>query len=385
MGYWYWRNLKSSWVVDESATNRFDLPERGAISGLRISVQQKNAVYLCNGYNDPFPVHKIALRILGNGNFEIVNVRGRQMEAMNFWETGEMSKRILWTVTGQTLTEELFIPFGRFLGDPKFGIFLENFAAGVQFEDTNTWSTTYVSDTYQKYTIDALMRKNPEAGLFSGGFLRKRQIYNKDTAGETQFPIRLPTINKLKQIYVFTEPDLSSSTYLPATTPFTNLSTLWLSIKSKEEYIWDNKSAGDIAFMMHQRFRRAARTEGMSGGGQTTGAYCDTKIYERQGQSLAGFTATQELYENAATNFERICKVHTTDSAGTPAARQFYWIAWGICPHGLIPLLLQDPMSDEEEWLDAEANKDVYVEGTEGASTGNWYIVLDELQKSYPT
>jgi hypothetical protein len=383
MPYWYWRNLKKDWVVDENTTNRFDLPERGAVSGLKVVVQQKNAAYLCSGYDNPYPVHRISLRILGNGNYEIVNVRGRQLEAMNFWETGEMSRRLLWTVTGQTITEELFIPFGRYLGDPKYGVFLERFGAGVQFEETNTWDTSYVSDTYQKYTIDALMRKDPEPGLFSGGFLRKRQIINKDTKTETQYGVKLPTENKLKQIYVFSEPDLSS--YVPATPIFTNLSTLWLSIKSKEEYLIDNKSAARLAYDMHQLYGRVAKTEGLSGGGANP-SYADTKIYERQGTSLSAFNTNFNVpVENAATNLERVIKVHTYDAAGSGQVAQYYWKAWGICPHGMIPLLLQDPMGDEAEWLDALANKDVYVEFTEGNNVGNIYIVLDELQKLYPS
>src|SRR4030042_5520835 len=308
LGYWYWRNLKNAWTVDEAATNRFDLPERGAVSGLKITVQQKNASNLCNGYDNPYPVHRIALRILGNGNYEIVNLRGRQLEAMNWWETGEMSKKLLWTISGQTLSEELILPFGRFLGDKKYGLRLSEFGAGVQLEDTNTWSTTYVTDTNQKYTIDALMWKGGEGQVFQGGYFRKRQVANEDTSSRTQHPVKIPTENKLKQLYVFTEPDLSS--YLPQTAVFPNLSTLWLSILSKEEYIWDAKGSGAIAYLMAQMYGRVARTEGMCEGSGGT-AYWDTKIYERQGTSITNYNTNSAInVENASTNLERVCKVN---------------------------------------------------------------------------
>jgi len=383
MPYWYWRNLKNAWAVDENTTNRFDLPERGAVSGLRIQVQQRNTSDLDNAYDNPYPVQRISLRILGNGNYEILNVRGRQLEAMNFWETGHMSKLLLWELRNLDLTEELFVPFGRFMGDPKYGLILEKFGAGVQFEETNTWDTTYVTDTYQKYTIDALMRKDPEPGLFSGGFLRKRQVTNKAAKSETQYGVKLPTENKLKQIYMFTEPSLTSN--LPTTVPFTELQTLWLSIKSKEEYLIDSMAASRLAYLIHQLYGRVAQTEGLTGDTAST-HYCDTKIYERQGtNSMVYNTTAGFLVEDAATNLERILKLYSKDTSGNAAGRQSYWAARGICPHGLIPLLLQDPMSDETEWLDALASKDVYVEFTEGVSTGNIYIVLDELQKSYPT
>lgn len=56
----------------------------------------------------------------------------------------------------------------------------------------------------------------------------------------------------------------------------------------------------------------------------------------------------------------------------------------GIAMHGLVPLLKQDPMSDESLWLNAKELADVYVEIDEGNSLGNWYLVLDELEKNYP-
>lgn len=381
--YWHWRNFKSAWSVNEAATNRFDLPEQGAVSGLKITVSQRNTSDLDNAYDNPYPTERISLRIMGNGNFEVLNLRGRQLEAMNFWETGHMSRKLLWTLRGINLSEELFIPFGRYLGDTKYGLKLENFGSGVQFEETNTWDTTYVDDTYQTYTVDALMRKNPEPGLFSGGFLRKRQVWNKAAATETQVGTKLTTLNRLKQIYVFTEPSLTS--HLPTTVPFTELQKLWLSIKSKDEYLIDNMGAATVAYYMHQLYGRVAHTEGLTGD-TASSHYCDTKLAERQGTSSMIYNTTAGFsVEAAATNLERILLMYTKDTSGTAAGRQTYWQANGICPHGMIPLLMQDPMSDETEWMDAALNKDVYVEGTEGVSTGNWYIVLDELEKTYPS
>jgi len=383
MGYWYWRNLWNAESVDENTTNSLDLPEKGYLSGLRIHVQQRNTSDLDNAYDNPYPTQRISIKILGNGNFEIINLRGRQLEALNFWDSGHMSRNLLWTLRDIDLSEELLIPFGRYLGDPKYGLILDNFKAGVQFQETNTWDTDYVTDTYQKYTIDALFRKNPESELFSGGFLRKRQVADESAAARTQHGVKLPTDNLLRQIHVFTEPSLTS--HLPTTVPFTELSTLWLSILSKQEYLINNMNLSNLARYMYQHFGRLARTEGLTGDTSAT-HYCDTKIYERRNTGAFMFNTTAGfLVEDAATNLERILKLYTKNTSGTAAGQQAYWNAEGICPHGLIPLLLQDPMSDESAWLDAKAQGDVYVEGTEGVSTGHWYIVLDELQKTTPS
>lgn len=384
MGYWYWRNLKTNWTQDEAATNRFDLPDQGMLSGLRIAVQQKNAAYLCNGYDNPYPTQKINPRIMGNGNKEIIDLRGKELEAINFWDTGKMSQMILWTVSGQTITEEVFIPFGRYLGDMKMGLDLGKWSSGVQFEDTNTWSTTYVTDTYQKYTIDGLFRKNPEGNLFSEGYLSKKHIANEESTARTQHEVKLPTTNKLKQIYLFTEPDLTDvTTYLPSITPFSNISAVWLGIKTNEEYILDNMPTGQQAYQMHQQYGRVADVGGLSGGGATT-MYIDTKIYERQETTFGTYnTNPRSFVEDAATNLERIIKGYSYDLATpTAALGQHYWHAKGICPHGIIPLLMQDPKSEQNEWLDAGQMADVSVACSEGTSGyGKWYIVLDELQK----
>lgn len=382
--YWYWRNIVSSRDVEESTTDRFDLPEQGAVSGLHITLQARNAVDLDNAVDLPYPTEEFSqIRLVGNGNFELVNAQARMIEAMNFWETGNMSRKLLWTLRGIDLSEEIYIPFGRYLGDPMYGLKLENFASGVQFESTNTYDTTSWTDDYTKITVDALMRKNPEGNLFSGGFLRKRVVKDKTAATETQFGVKLPTDNKLKQIYIFSQPAYSS--HLLATTPFAEVSRLWLSIKSREEYIWNNQIFGSIAYYMHQLYDRVAHTEGLTGD-QSATHYCDTKIAERQGTAVAMYNTTAGfIVEDAATNLERIAKMLTKDTSGTGAGRQMYWNAWGIAPHGMVPILMQDPASDDSQWMDAAVNKDVYVEATEGVSTGHWYIVLDELEKQYPS
>ena len=383
MPYWYWRNLQNGWAVTEASTDRFDLPEKGALSGLKITLRQHNTSDLDNAVDDPYPTQRVSLKVLGNGNFEIVNLRARQLEALNFWETGHMNRKLLWTLRGIDLSEEIFIPFGRYFGDMKYGLMLDRFGAGVQFEETNTWDTTYVTVGDQTLTIDGLFYKNPPSDLFSGGFLTKKQITNQSVAGRTQFGVKLPSDNLLKQIYVFTEPDHSS--HVMASTPFANLTTLWLSILAKQEYIINGMGAGALAYYMHQLYSRVARTEGLTGDTAST-HYCDTKIYERQGTGMAMFNTTAGfLVEDAATNLERVLKMYSKNTSGNAAGQQAYWNAQGICPHGIIPLLLQDPMSDETAWMDAKANGDVYVEASEGASSGHWYIVLDELQKAIPT
>lgn len=382
MGYWYLRPLKSDWSVDEATTNRFDLPSKGHLSGLYIRLNVTNAAVLKDMEN-VWPFQRTDIRIIGNGNKEIIDLRGRQLQALNFWETGEMPKDNLHAHSGGATEQYVFIPFGRYMGDPDYGLILENFKAGVQFEETNTFSTTYYTDATELYTIHGLFRKDPEPGMFSKGFFKKKQILNKDTASATEYDVKLPTENKLKQIHLFSEPDLSSNVCV--TGWFTNLDKIFLSIKSKEEYILDNVDSGFFARMIHQLYKRRAHNQIVAYGG-LGGDYWDTMIYERESShfSEVGTMGIGAMLEYTDSWLERTAHVYGYDLAGADKTLRFYLDSWGIGYHGDIPILLIDPMAEEEEYLDTKENADVTVGFTEGASTGNIYVVLDELQKTYP-
>jgi len=383
MGYWYWRALKNNWAIDENTTNRFDLPERGALSGLAVRLLTTNEADL-SSYDDPHFIQRITkLRIVGNGNYPIIDLMGKMVHALNFWDRGEMTHDTLSFVDTEQQSQYIYIPFGRYLGDPDYGLFLEKFGAGVQWEETNNISTTHFADGYSKMNIYGLFRKNPEPGLFGKGFLQKRQIIKKDANSETQYAVKLPTLNKLRQVHLFSEPTYASGVL--STTCFILTQNLFLSIKSKEEYILDNVSSSDWARFIYDCCRRRARTT-IRFRNAAAGDYYDTMIDERlQGwiqllQAAAIMPATV-----TATDQTRFMRMYEYLHDGTATANH-WWRAGseGILLHGMIPLLTLTPDTPEEQWLDADLNKDVYVEITEGSSSGNWYLVLDELQKTYP-
>jgi len=386
MSYWYWRALKTDMDIEHGVTQRFDLPEKGHLSALMMKLHVTSAADL-NNYNDPYPMQRMDLRVVGNGNVELIDLRGRQLQALNYWDDGKMPMDFVFCTSGSGTDQYAYIPFGRYIGDPKYGLILGNFAAGVQVEESDTFSDSYYTSGSSKLTVYGLFRKNPEAGLFSGGFLRKRQVLNKDTASETQYAVKLPTRNKLRQISLFTEPDLGTDDYLPETGPFTNLNKVWLGIKSREEYLLDNLDVSLYARYIHQMYKREPYTSIFTETSAGTDRTVDTMIYERQ-DSMAisnyGATAYGVTLKNT-TMWERIEIPYGWDADGTLTAVNCYLRSKGICYHGHVPMLMQHPLGDEEGWLDAYDLADVYIEFTEGASTGNIYVVLDELQKTYPS
>jgi len=386
MSYWYWRPLKSDWPLDEATTNKFDFPEKGHVSALALQLYNINELDM-GLYPRPYPVQRITKqRVVGNGNFEIINAEARWLQAMNFWEWGQ-------PIDGQYSSHDTIyqrnywaIPFGRYLGDPEYGLKLENFPAGVEFEDTNDISTTYFTDGSTKYNIWALMRKNPEPGLFAKGFFKKRLIKTKDANTETQYAVKLPTRAKLKQIYIFSEPTISS--YVQATAAQTLVKYLWLGVKGREEYILNNARVRDYVRHIHNAAGRLVQTSNFGIGMSTNSytCYVDSMIYRRFFSTLAMHGASY-LDNNAvwdANNDTAIFPVRT-GVAGSAAEAYFTMHHKGIMLHGQIPVLFQTDINDPAQWLDAEALADVYIEVTEGSGSGNWYTVLDELEETYPT
>ena len=383
MGYWYWRPLKTSWDLDHATTQRFELPDKGMLSALMLNLITVNATETCT-YDDPYPHQRIGFRVVGNGNKVIVDVRGRQLQAINYWDTGKMPWDMNVVLSGASCNQYSFIPFGIKPGDPLHGLDLSKFASGVQFEETNTFSDSYYTAGSSKLNIQGLFYKDPPGDLFGGGFMKKRQVINKTAASETQVSVKLPTENKLRQINMFTEPSLSSN--VPATGPFTNLTSIWLGVKSKEEYLLNNYNASQFARMIHQLYGRLPETKIRCRTGTASDKFIDTMIYERidsmavssQGATDYGITLHNLMM------WERIEKPNGYSAGGGGTNVNIYLKNQGILYHGHIPILLQDPESPEEDWLDAGELADVYVEFSEAASTGNIYIVLDELQKTYP-
>lgn len=382
MGYWYWRSLKEDWVINENTTNKEDLPDKGHVSAIMLKLKSKNEADL-SSYDNPYPVHRTDLTIRGNGNYPIISAKGRQLHAINFWNRGEMPKEGLDTIDTAEMEQYIYLMFGRYLGDPKYGLILDRFKSGVEFEDNNNIDTTYYTDLYTKYSLYALMRKNPEAELFSGGFLRKRLIKTLDAATRTKETVKLPTENKIRQIHLFSEPDQTSGVL--AATVFNVINKLFLSIKTEEEYILDNIPSDTFARFIHDFFARRARTQvrvqTASGGG-----YYDTMIYEKRNSQLQHLQASAYMaVGDATTDLTRMQRVYSYLHDGSAASGRYVLLDTnGICLHGNIPLLLLDPRSDEEEWLDTKENAEVRVHVTENSSSGNWYVVLDELQKEYP-
>jgi hypothetical protein len=386
MPYWYWRQLKNSLALTQATTNRFDFPERGAVSGLLVRQSSVNAATL-RAYDSTWNIQRQKLRLVGNGNYEILNAEARHLAAAQFFETGKMPILFLPHYTGNTQSYDLLVQFGRYLGDPQYGLMLEKFASGVQFEETNTFSPTYYTAGSDALTVWALMYKDAPADMFSGGFFKKRQILNKDAATETQYAVKLPTSNPIKQIHMFFDGDLSSN--IRGSSFPSPVSNVWLGVRSREEYILDNMSAAVLSRLMAARYGLIPVTKGWAYDNSAgSGSFFETCIYHERESVISPVGSTgaagSVLQEDMDSWQDSIARIKGRTDAGVAQSMECIIYSRGQALFGNLPLLMIDPLGPETSYLDADALKDVYVEFTESNATGNTYIVLDELEKTYP-
>jgi len=382
--YWYWRALKKDWVLDEGTTNKFDLPERGHLSGLAIATVAVNEEDLSD-YGNPYPIQRHSkFRVLGDGNFEIVNASGRQLKAIECWNDDVSPKGIYSQCDTHYQRNYLTIPFGRYMGDEKYGLILEKFEAGVEFEETNNYDTSYHEDGKSTLTIYGLFRKRPEAGLMDGGFLRKRNIIDKLTAAETEYGVKIPSRNKLRQIYLFSENAVAADG-TETGNAWDVAKTIWLTAKSKEELIIDNARLRTFSYWMHHHFGRLFHTRVIVKTGAGGDAYVDSMLYRSHevGQIAEEAAATDEFLMTTGGD-TRVKRNYMMAGGSETAGRMGEAYFTGIMLHGMTPLLVIDPKAEEDDYLDADEMKDIYFAATEGTSDDHWRLVLDEVQKTYP-
>lgn len=382
--YWYWRGLKKAWVLNEGTTNKLDLPERGHLSGIAIHSKCENKIAL-DDYDEPYPIQRhTKFRIIGNGNFEVVNASGKHLKSIECWNDNVDPKGMYDQGPGKFQRNYITIPFGRYMGDEDYGLVLERFAAGVELEETNKYNIVQYKDTKQTLDVYGLFRKRPEPGCFAKGFLRKRVIIEKDALSEVQYAVRIPTLNKIRQIYLFSEADVSDG--VETGVPIYTANYVFLTTKSKEELILNNVRNRELCYWQHNHFGRLFHTH-ISIYTQTDGdAYVDSMIY--RGFMTGGMNhapAAADLGLMTTGGDTRIKRVYAYAGAAAAANLIAETDFEGVALHGLTPLLVIDPYAEEDDYLDSDALKDVYVEITEGHSTGTWWLVLDELQKFYPS
>lgn len=370
-------------VLTQNKSNTFDFPNTGYVSGLLVHENSTNLIDLYN-YDTKLNIQRSKIRVIGNGNAEIINAEARHLAAMQFYETGNMPHLGLTDAIGGVHSFDELIQFGRYLGDPEYGLILDKFSAGVEFEETNTFSPTYYTSGSDGLTVWALMRKNPESGLFGKGYFKKRQIMNKDAASETQYPVKLPTNNKLKQIHVFSDSDFSS--HLRQTSAFGCTSVIWLGVKGREEYLLDNITTTQLSRLMADHFGLIAMTKGRAFNTASSEDYFETCIYDMRESVLTNQHASVYIVKEDGNSWlDSVCGVLSYNTSGSAVGVDAMIQSRGLALFGEVPLLMTDPIFDgEDQYLDAQAEADVYVEFTEGNSTGNTYIVLDELEKVYP-
>jgi len=165
MGFWLWQTFKALRDFEgDDGTETFDLPKKGVISNIileiyAVSGTAKMDVYLQDAITK--------IEIIGNGSTVIQSLTGKQVQASQAWDDGQLSPDKEYSPSGGCYGY-FDIRFGRFVGDPLYAL------------DCSRWESLEIKITYDLVagaTIDT-------TGYATGtGTLHMYGLYSPDGAG----------------------------------------------------------------------------------------------------------------------------------------------------------------------------------------------------------
>ena len=211
--------------TSDAAVFKYDLPVRGGLSGLDVVFRATNGSTDNEDAYIPEVINK--LEIIANGDQRLFSLTGKEA-FKHFWHRDGHPPRNVMSEVENIVQEATFpIQFGRYLGDPQYGLDLSKYQNVQLAIDYNLANGNAVSATTGFVTataeISALMHIT-EANKTPGyrGFISTREIQNFTTVASGDQVIKLPHQWPIIGLGVYTEEE--------GTAPSTDITHLRLSL-----------------------------------------------------------------------------------------------------------------------------------------------------------
>jgi hypothetical protein len=180
------------WYADKTftvgGTWKDDLATDGILSALLIEVQM-TAVSNATLGGGPWRVIDWIdqIRVIQDGSREIVNVNAHQLEAAVFYNLGIPPGGKWANYASQNMRAWLLIPFGRYPGDPGYGLNLGG-ARKTELQLHNTSSSTYHNAA--TVTVQAMVARGRYAPAVNGYFkMLELRSYQSDASEQEQMQL----------------------------------------------------------------------------------------------------------------------------------------------------------------------------------------------------
>lgn len=185
-------------------TYKLDLPEHGLLTSLLIRISGNEISGYGNAAHDWRIIDEISkVAVFVNGATVCKSLTGYQVQALAYYDQGVIPPGDWRNYASNTQFEYLLVNFGRYMGDPDFGLDLSKFA-NVELQITNTAT----SSDFTSLTVSVLgiyLRAAP-SGQFKG-YLRTEEWRAWTTVSDDTKYNDLPVEHLIRRILLQAIPD----------------------------------------------------------------------------------------------------------------------------------------------------------------------------------
>lgn len=236
------RYLKDK-IVANAGTFDEELPETGVLTAIRLQMYMVNAANI-QANNRARIIDRITSLEVNNGSDKSAySVRGQQAKVINFLDYGfvPFEKAILQQTYYQRT--DVVIPFGRYIGDPMFGLDLSEYDE-MWLEHVNDLTTDQCANNALKTNVNLIYMEDLPSKPTE--YLKNYEWRDKKPAADAQeLRFKLPTRNLLKRVTVQLDPDLNTNGSA-VSDPKSDSMEIGFTFKDGEETIFDHRPK-DIA------------------------------------------------------------------------------------------------------------------------------------------
>lgn len=368
MGFLRFNELALNDAVDENSYKKYDLSEAGKLTALILKVGEKNEENLpvAEGRIED---HITKLEVMGKRDKTIKSLRGLDLQGINAYRTGRMPPYRHRSADTRYSYAEFMIMFGRYIGDPLLYLDLGK-DPDIDFKVTNDFGTTYWTDTELKYTIHEIFL--PDATPPEKGYMRAYEhSYWASVSGATESKKLTPGFNVF-DVWLRGAVDRDSTTGANATDPYQVLREISVDFLNAKEKILDSLELRDLLFILGQMYGGPWTRAGQSYIGATNYypegfiGYPDAYLYTLyEGAGASSYLGSME--PDAGPMF-----------VAADGAQDFIFLSHGWLPYNGI-LLPFDIGWPGMPLLDTEAKKPVYIRVKSNTSSGDVYMIVEEL------
>lgn len=185
-------------------TFKLDLPEHGLLSGILLRISGNQISGYGQGAHDWRIIDEISkIAVLLNGATICKSLTGYQAQALAFYDQGVLPPGSWRNYATNTQFEYILINFGRYLGDPDFGLDLSRFD-NVELQITNT--ATSSDFTSFSVSVQGLYLRAAPSGQFKG-YMRTEEWRSWTTVSDEWKYNDLPTEHLIRRVLLQAIPD----------------------------------------------------------------------------------------------------------------------------------------------------------------------------------